>query len=162
MQKYPDLKKVITTTSRLPRKGEKEGIDYFFTTKKTFKEKINDGDFLEYVEYGGNYYGTDKSALKNAATNNLLWKIDPSMAGKAHEFIQGKYPLIVLYIYCNPEIILKRLKQRGLSKEEIKIRMKQDNDSFKKYKKNYDFIVDNKEGQIESSIDTISSIIEQK
>ena len=54
----------ISATTRAPRAGEKYGINYFFTDKKTFEEEIKNGEFLEFAEYGGNYYGTPKSKIE--------------------------------------------------------------------------------------------------
>ena len=48
----------ISTTTRAPRVGEVNGVDYFFVTKKEFEKDINNGDFLEYAKVHDNYYGT--------------------------------------------------------------------------------------------------------
>ncbi len=53
----------ISATSRAPRKGEKEGVNYYYLTRKEFEDKISKGDFFEYAEYNGNYYGTLKSGI---------------------------------------------------------------------------------------------------
>jgi len=58
IQKLPDLKFSISHTTREPRNGEVEGIDYHFTSKKKFEEKIERGEFLEWAKVFKNYYGT--------------------------------------------------------------------------------------------------------
>lgn len=53
----------ISCTSRSPRSGEVDGKDYYFLTKEEFLQKIDEGKFLEYAEYAGNYYGTPKDVI---------------------------------------------------------------------------------------------------
>ena len=54
----------VSATSRKPREGEKEGVNYYYLTEDDFKEKIDDNFFLEYTNYAGNYYGTPKKYIK--------------------------------------------------------------------------------------------------
>lgn len=48
----------ISMTTRLPREGEQDGVDYYFRSREVFEQAIKDGKMLEYAEYVGNYYGT--------------------------------------------------------------------------------------------------------
>ena len=50
----------VSATTRDPREGEKDGVNYFFKTKEQFEEMIAAGELLEYASYNGNYYGTPK------------------------------------------------------------------------------------------------------
>ncbi|KKQ85521.1 MAG: Guanylate kinase [Candidatus Daviesbacteria bacterium GW2011_GWF2_38_7] len=90
-QKFPNLKKILTTTSRPPRNSETNGIDYDFLSEDKFKQKITEGDFIEHVEYGGNLYGTQKCQIANNLGHDLIWRIDPSRAGKVREFIKDSF-----------------------------------------------------------------------
>ena len=54
----------ISATSREPREGEKDGVNYYYLTKEDFEKKIEEGYFLEYTNYAGNYYGTPKEYIK--------------------------------------------------------------------------------------------------
>ncbi len=56
----------ISTTTRDPREGEKDGVDYLFTTKEEFEEDIKNGHFLEWAEVHGNYYGTSLKPIKKS------------------------------------------------------------------------------------------------
>lgn len=170
LTKYPNLKKVITTTSRTLRIAEKEGIDYHFLTRVQFEDKISKGDFAEYVWYGGNLYGTQKSELEQALNNDTLWKIDPSRAGEIKEFIKRSYPVdiadelikrvVVLYITVSDDVILQRLQKRGLSDLEIQKRMSDDAKIWQQYQKKYDFVVENLPGKLENTLKEIYHIIE--
>src|SRR3990167_7244332 len=145
LSKYPNFKRVLTTTSRQKRTGEQNGIDYNFISDDQFRQKIEDGDFYEYVNYGGNLYGTEHSRIN--LEKDLIWKIESSRAGKIRALI--KNPVIVIYITCDDEIILRRLKKRGLSKEEIQKRMQDDIKIWQKYKDNYDFVIENVPGKLD-------------
>ncbi len=157
MVKYPRMSKVITTTSRPPRPGEKNGVDYNFLSREEFQQKINSGDFLEYVEYGGNFYGTEKSQINQAL--DLIWKIDPSMAGKVKNLFKNS---IVIYINCDGEVVLKRLRDRLLSEEEIQKRIQDDQKFWQQYGQNYDFVIENTPGKLEKAVDKISKIIAER
>lgn len=169
LSRFPQLKRIISTTSRSIRDGEKNGVDYKFITSNQFKEKINSGEFLEYVEYGGNFYGTEKTELEKSQQSDLIWRIDPSRAGEVREFIKRAYPedqaeklaqrVMVFYITTSDEVILERLKRRKLSGEEIEKRMSDDKKIWLENQNNYDFIIDNTSGKLDETIDKIISII---
>lgn len=158
LSKYPNLKKVITTTSRSPRAGEKGGVDYHFLSKEDFQKGINLGNFIEYVEYGGNFYGTQKKDLENYLQKDILWRIDPSRAGKIREII--KRDLVVIYINTSTDVILQRLKNRKLSDSEIEKRMADDAKIWQENKENYDFVIENKPGKLNQAIDKVFEILE--
>lgn len=157
LEKYPNFKKVLTATSRHPRKEEINGLDYNFISEAEFREKIDKGSFLEYVEYGGNFYGSEKSQINEA--EDLIWKIDPSMAGKAKDVFPNS---LVIYINCDNGTVLARLNARGLSKEEIEKRMLDDQAFWGLYQDKYDYVVENIPGDLESSLSQIYRIIDSK
>lgn len=158
LSRIPDLRKVVTTTSRAPRAGEKDGIDYNFISREDFKQKIEKGDFIEYVEYGGNLYGTEKTQL--VANKGLIWRIDPSRAGKVRELIES--PVLVIYLTVPDSVVIERLKKRGFSSEDIDKRMKEDRQLWEEYEESYDFVVENVPGQLEETVDKIAAIIENR
>ena len=157
LKKYPNFKRVITTTSRTPRFNEKDGVDYHFLTRKEFENKVKNNDFLEYVEYGGNLYGTQKIELEQTLNQDTLWKIDPSRAGKIKEMFKNA---LVIYINASDDVILQRLKNRNLSETEIQQRMADDQRIWDQYKDNYNFIVENISGKLDEAVDKITKIID--
>ena len=54
----------VSCTSRAPREGEVDGVNYIFLSREEFEDRITNGDFLEYAEYNGNYYGTPKYKME--------------------------------------------------------------------------------------------------
>lgn len=74
----PQIKVSISSTTRLPRPGEKDGVNYFFIDKNKFETMINNNDFLEYASVYDNYYGTPKEYVMNNLENgnDVLLEID--------------------------------------------------------------------------------------
>lgn len=169
LKNYPNLKKVITTTSRIPRVNEQDGLDYHFLTRTKFEDKIKNNIFAEFVEYGGNLYGTQKTEFEQALANDTLWKIDPSRAGEVREFIKRSFPtdlaeklikrILVIYINASDEAILERLQRRNLSKDEIEKRMSDDKKIWDQYKNSYDFIIENQSNRLDETLLKIEQII---
>lgn len=159
LSRIPAFKKVITITSRPPRPEEKNGVDYNFVTREDFKQKIAKGDFLEYVEYGGNFYGTEKVQLEKPE-GGLIWRIDPSRAGRIRELIDT--PFLVIYLAAPDSIILERLRKRGFSQDDIEKRMQEDKRFWEEYRNSYDFVVENVPGKLDQTVDKIINIIENQ
>ena len=157
LEKYPNFKKVLTTTTRFPREGEKEGVDYSFISRLDFERKIKNEQFLEYVEYGGNFYGSEKFRIN--PKEDLIWKIDPSMAGKAKQVFPE---CTVIYITVEDAVVLKRLAQRGLGKNEINKRMQEDQKFWDQFKDSYDYVVENVEGKLAETVSEICQIIDNQ
>lgn len=68
-QKHPDWQEPPSVTTRQPRVGEKDGRDYYFVDKKNFKAKVKAGEFLEWEETTGNFYGTPKAPIVELLTD---------------------------------------------------------------------------------------------
>lgn len=159
LARIPDLKRIITTTSRTPRSGESNGVDYNFISAKDFQSKIKNNEFIEYVKYGGNFYGTEKNQIIGN-DSYLIWRIDPSRAGQVRELISNYFSkVIVIYLTVSDEIVLQRLKKRGLKREEIDRRMQEDKEFWQKYKGNYDFVVENVPGKLDETVNQVYKLI---
>lgn len=74
----PNTIKIITTTSRLPRPNETDGHPYHFVTREAFETMIGTGEFFEWVEFRGEFYGTTKKTLNDALASghDVVWRID--------------------------------------------------------------------------------------
>ncbi len=170
LKRYPNLHKVITTTSRAIRPNEVLETDHHFLSREEFESKIKAGQFAEYVQYGGNLYGTQKKDLEMAQSTDTLWRIDPSRAGEVRSFINRTFPpeladnlikrVIVIYISAPEGAILQRLKNRALSEMEIQKRMNDDGRIWNQYKNSYDFVIENIPGKLEDTINQVIQIIE--
>lgn len=113
----------VSATSRSPRAGEVDGINYYFKSREEFETLIKADAFIEYTETYGNYYGTLKSEVEKAIENgkNIILEIDPVGARN----VRAHYPDAVLMFLVAPdlEVLSNRLSGRGSeSAETFKIR----------------------------------------
>ncbi|MGN0291038.1 MAG: guanylate kinase [Lachnospiraceae bacterium] len=114
LNKYPDNYALsISATTRLPRDGEREGVEYFFKTTEEFEQMIEDGDLVEYAQYVGNYYGTPRAYVESqlAAGKDVILEIEIQGALK----IKERFPETVLLFVTPPsaQILKERLVGRG-------------------------------------------------
>lgn len=113
---------VITHTTRLPRAGEKDGVDYYFETKDSFIKN----HYLEKVEYSGNWYGSSEESL------NRTWeKYDAAsivVDTKGAVSYKEKYGkrAVVIFLEVDFETVTKRLESRGDEKKRLKARISSD------------------------------------
>jgi len=120
----------ISATTRTPRKEEKDGIDYFFLTREEFEARTTRGEFLEYAEVHGNYYGTLKSEVLThiEAGRDVLMDIDVQGAAlvRSQEDPAIQEALVDIFILLpSDEELLKRLNFRGTeTQDQIDLRLK--------------------------------------
>lgn len=125
LERYPEkVRRLVTTTTRQPRPGEADGVDYRFVPVDTFKRKINEGAFMEWAEVHGRFYGSEKAYVYQAldAGYDLLLNIDVQGAEQyrqsemADEHLRGR----LLTVFIKPKSldqIRGRMKVRGADAE---------------------------------------------
>ena len=99
----------ISTTTREPRVGEIHGVDYFFVSKESFEEDIKAGNFLEYAQVHGNYYGTSLKPVRVALEEGKLVIFDIDVQG--HRLVRAKMNDITTSAFITPPT-LKALEER--------------------------------------------------
>ncbi len=112
---YPDsFQETVSCTTRQIRKGEKNGVHYYFLSEKEFAEKIKNDEFLEYNLFpNGNMYGTLYSEINNILkTKNCIMVIDPSSAVKLKEKL-ADYEVLTIFLDIDDDSLISRLKGRG-------------------------------------------------
>ena len=93
MEQRNDLTFSVSATTRPPRPNEVDGVHYYFVTRETFEDMIQKGEFLEYDEHFGNYYGTPKSFVaETLKTKSVIMEID--VVGGLHA--KKEYPGLIL------------------------------------------------------------------
>lgn len=152
-----DIKVSISATTRKPRVGEIEGINYFFVEESEFLKKIKNNEFLEYANVYGNYYGTPKKYVFNELENgnDIILEIDTQGALE----VKKNYPNGVFIFILPPSLkeLKNRIEGRGTdSKEAITKRMKcvyeELNNAFQ-----YDYVILN--DKVETAVNKIKQII---
>lgn len=111
----------ISATSRLPRGEEKNGVEYFFLTPKEFRERIANGDFLEYEEvYPNKFYGTLKSEVDCilAEGKNVVFDID-CIGGLNVKKIYGDRALSIFVMPPSVQTLRERLEKRGTDAPQV-------------------------------------------
>lgn len=118
-EEFPCVVESISCTTRPPRPGEIEGVDYHFLSPGVFEERIREGDFLEFAEVFGYYYGTSKTYVQKQVSSGkhvfLVIDTQGAMQLKAEE-----YPGV--YIFLSPpslEALEERLKKRKTESAEM-------------------------------------------
>lgn len=103
----------VSWTTRGPRGSEVDSREYHFTTREHFEEMIRDGEFLEYAEVFGNYYGTAKSTLAEAFAQGKDLLLDIDVQGAAQ--VRGKRSdaVSIFLMPPSPEVLAYRLRNRS-------------------------------------------------
>ena len=156
-EKYSNLKYSVSVTTRAPREGEVDGVNYFFKSVEQFKEMVANGEFLEHKEVHNNYYGTPLTNVQKHLSDgyDVVLEIDTEGALE----VKNVYPDCVM-IFITPEkftTIEQRLRGRSTeSEEQIQIRTQ---NALKELKQAvfYDYIVVNEDAQ-QGAMDIISII----
>ena len=157
-QKHPEISYSISATTRQPRPGEQDGVNYYFYTKEKFREMIDQGQLLEWAEVYGNFYGTPKQKVLDRldAGEDILLEIDTQGALNVMKVMPEG-----LFIFLLPpslEELAARLKGRGTETEEsLHRRLGAAVDEIKLATK-YRYVVVN--DKVEDAQETIANIIE--
>jgi len=148
----------ISTTTREKREGEKDKVDYFYVTKEEFQNGIKNGDFLEWAEVHGNYYGTSIKPVKEALNKGKLVIFDIDVQG--HEIVKNKFPLLTTSVFITTptiEELEKRLLKRATdSKETIDKRLKNAKEEIQRADE-YEFFIVNDD--FSKALEELKSII---
>ena len=109
----------VSATTRKPREGEIDGVNYHFLTREDFEQRIADGKFIEHAEYCQNLYGTLSSEVDGRLEQglNVILEIEPQGAMKVRE----KRPDAIFIFILPPSIgeLRRRLKKRGTETDEV-------------------------------------------
>ncbi|WP_343009685.1 hypothetical protein [Clostridium celatum] len=132
------FRKIITSTSRNPRENETHGTDYYFYDRVDFESKINNGDFLEYVENFGNYYGTCLNSINSSLLNgNSIIVLDDKGAIKMKELLNTR--AITIYLDVPVDVMEKRMSFRN--DDTLSIITRTTNLHIMSYKDKSDFVI---------------------
>lgn len=158
MEARTDLRFSVSATTRPPRPGETEAVNYYFVSKEQFLDMIQKDEFLEYDEHMGNYYGTPKTQLEEKLEKgSVILDIEPNGAFN----VRSQRPDAVLIFIAPPSLqeLERRLRSRGdTSEEQIALRLDRVQWEMDQSKQ-YHYIVTN--DQVEACADRILKIIQE-
>ena len=157
LARYPQIAYSVSATTRAPRPGEKEGVNYYFLDKPVFEKMIADGELLEWAEVFGNYYGTPFRKIQDrlAAGQDILLEIDTQGAMS----VKKRFPNGIFIFLLPPSIaeLERRIRGRGADDEESIQRRLASSTGEIAVAKEYRYVVVNED--VEKSVATIWSIL---
>jgi guanylate kinase len=158
LARHPEIAISVSCTTRSPRTGEREGVNYFFKSETEFMRLIHEDEFLEHACVYGNYYGTPKSfvAQKLAEGSDVLLEIDVQGALKAKKiFPDGVF---IFLVPPSMEELERRIRGRATeSEEQIKVRLGKAKSEMAQVER-YDYVIVN--DHVERVVEEIESIID--
>lgn len=159
LKNRPDIHFSVSFTTRNPRAGEVNGVNYNFVTRETFEAMIANDEFLEYAQYVNNYYGTSIKVIEEKLNQGTDVLLDIEVQGAAKVRERCPDALFIFIIPPSLEELSRRLHGRGTDSEEV-IRGRLD--QAKRECRNacsYDYIVVNETGSLDNMVNEIQSII---
>ena len=121
---HPEIEKTVSATTRSPRPGEQEGVDYYYRTREQFQHLIETDQVVEHNFYNGNYYGTLREEVDKRLEAGKLVVLVIDVHGAAN--IRRMFPGATTIFLLPPSVeeLERRLRSRGdTSEEQIKMRL---------------------------------------
>lgn len=154
--------RIITSTTRTPRKNEVEGVDYFFMSHDLFNRHLDNTDFVEWTRYNGEYYGTLKASIEIILTspNNAHIVLDLAGVITLKKLFSN---IIAIYIGANIESIQRRLLDRKSTQEEVDWRLNKaiTEELTEAYIQYADLVIWNSDGmELSETVERVKAFIE--
>jgi len=160
LKQNPQWKFSVSFTTRPRREGEVNGVDYYFVNKQDFMNKVKRGDFVEWAEVHGEYYGTEKKQVDRYLEEGRICLLDLDVQGAMN--IMKAYSDVVTIFIMAPSLkeLASRLRKRGTDSEErIKVRLRNAENELE-YRNHFKYIVVN--DRVEEAVAQIEKIIESE
>lgn len=150
---------VVTATTRLPRASEVHGVDYFFISHDEFAEMIDNDELLEYAIVYNDYKGIPKEQVRKALASgkDVIMRVDVQGAATIREMCPDA--LLIFLMTEDEQVMVNRLKVRkSETREGLKLRTATARKELKRIDE-FDYLVVNRELQLDDTVDTITAII---
>jgi guanylate kinase len=163
LESCPNCTRLVTATTRAPRPGEKDGVDYYFMSKEEFQKAVSDGRIPEFrhVPNVDTYYGTYLPDLdqKLQCGKTVLAQVDIIGA----KYFKKNYGAKTIFIMpLSKDILIERIKRRAdMDADELKERIKIAEREIDEDSKFYDYVIVNEEGKPEEAAEKILQIISE-
>lgn len=143
LKAVPGLEFSVSATTRGPRAGERDGVDYHFVTRAAFERLLAEGALLEHAEVYGNFYGTPRAPVEAALAEGRSIVLDIDVQGAAQ--VRAAHPEAVSVFVLPPNLaaIEARLRARGLDDDTIVARRVREADEQLAEAGEYDYLVMN-------------------
>jgi guanylate kinase len=165
IKRFPIFTRLVTATSRKPRNGEKDKIDYYFFSKEEFEKQIGDGNIIEYtfIKNRDAYYGTYKPDLDEKIAKGFNVIVNVDIVGA--KYYKENYNATTIFI--RPESIeelRERLANRdkNIDPEELNKRIENAENEIKNEMDFYDYVVVNANGKLEEAVEKTFDILKKE
>jgi len=151
---------VVTMTSRPPREGEIDGVDYFFVSKEQFEALIEENEFIEHAVVYGDYKGIPKTQIRRAleSQKDVVLRVDVQGAMTLRRLCPDA--VLIFLIPSHEKEWFERLRNRQTeTPESLALRLKTAREELE-YLSAFDYVVVNAQDQLDKAVDTIQAIIE--
>ena len=156
LKSFTDLRFSVSHTTRTPRQGEKEGVDYFFTDRMAFLNMVERGDFLEWAEFNGQLYGTTRDFVQQQIENGTDVILDIDVQGARQ--VKAKVDATAIFVLPPSfDELKRRLKARMLEPDDVIHRRLEIAKGEIFFYRDYDYIIIN--DILENSIRLLESIV---
>jgi len=150
---------VVTSTTRPPRTGEKDGVEYTFVSESGFQEMLQRGDLVESAKVYGYWYGVPKHEVKQALDEgkDVVLKIDVQGAATIRNLLPGA--VLVFLTLPSLEEYEKRLRQRKTESDtDLKVRLGKVTEELRSMLI-FDYVVVNRQDELDGAVDQIKAIV---
>jgi guanylate kinase len=157
LRRVDDLEFSVSYTTRPPRRGERDGVDYHFVTEARFRRMVARREFLEWARVYDHLYGTSRRQVDRARRRGLDVLLDLDTQGAAS--VRRRLPSAVLLFILPPDArtLERRLRGRGLDAEEtVRRRLGEAAGEIRRYPR-YDYLVIN--GQVEEALRRLEAVV---
>ncbi len=151
----------VSATTRLPRPGEIDGVDYQFLDRDEFLEKVENGEFLEWAEYGSNLYGTLKSEVDEGIRNGETVLLEIEIKGARQIRALRPDALMVFVMPPSMDVLEERLRGRGdTADDQIRARLQIAKEEIDEAPNVFDLMVVN--DVVDEAVDEIVEALESE
>lgn len=159
-EQFDSIEHSVSYTTRKPRDGERNNVDYTFVSKEEFFRLADENEFLEWAEVHGNYYGTLKKRIEERRERGLDVIMDIDVQGARQLMEKGIDACFVFILPPTLQELSERLEKRKTETEEaIKVRLMKAKEEIGEYKK-YDYVIIN--DIFKKAVDSLLSIIKSR
>ena len=157
LRSFKDLKFSVSYTTRAPRQGERNGVEYFFTDRAAFLNMVGRGEFLEWAEFNGHLYGTGRAFVQQELEEgkDVILDIDVQGARQVKSKIEGATAIFILP--PSFQELQRRLRERRLESDEVILRRLEIAKGEILFYRDYDYIIIN--DILENSVMLLESIV---
>lgn len=160
LEKNPAVKLSISATTRTPRTGETDGVNYFFISREEFKKAVQNDEFLEWAEFSGNFYGTKKSFVEKTLAKGIDLILEIEVQGANQ--VKSKMPdaKTIFIMPPNVKVLEERLRGRHTEDEETILKRLKEAAREIEAGNNFDYKIVN--DKLESALNTLQQIFDRK